>query len=61
MRRVILPQALRLILPPMTGLAVSLVQALRHRHGESPSSISTNEARNVIPRRPPSWTFEIHG
>ena len=56
MRRVILPQALRLILPPMTGLAVSLV-----KHSAIVSVIAifdlTNEARNVIADT--FMTFEI--
>ena len=56
MRRVILPQALRLILPPMTGLAVSLV-----KHSAVVSVIAifdlTNEARNVIADT--FMTFEI--
>ncbi len=56
MRRVILPQALRLIFPPMTGLAVSLI-----KHSAIVSVIAifdlTNEARNVIADT--FMTFEI--
>jgi polar amino acid transport system permease protein len=56
MRRVILPQALRLIYPPMTGLAVSLI-----KHSAIVSVIAifdlTNEARNVIADT--FMTFEI--
>jgi polar amino acid transport system permease protein len=53
---VILPQALRLILPPMTGLAVSLI-----KHSAIVSVIAifdlTNEARNLIADT--FMTFEI--
>jgi polar amino acid transport system permease protein len=56
MRRGILPQALRLIFPPMTGLAVSLI-----KHSAIVSVIAifdlTNEARNVIADT--FMTFEI--
>ncbi len=56
LRRVILPQALRLILPPMTGLAVSLI-----KHSAIVSVIAifdlTNEARNLIADT--FMTFEI--
>jgi polar amino acid transport system permease protein len=56
LRRVILPQALRLIFPPMTGLAVSLV-----KHSAIVSVIAifdlTNEARNAIADT--FMTFEI--
>jgi polar amino acid transport system permease protein len=56
MRHVILPQALRLILPPMTGLAVSLI-----KHSAIVSVIAifdlTNEARNLIADT--FMTFEI--
>jgi polar amino acid transport system permease protein len=56
LRRVILPQALRLILPPMTGLAVSLV-----KHSAIVSVIAifdlTNEARNLIADT--FMTFEV--
>jgi polar amino acid transport system permease protein len=56
LRKVILPQALRLILPPMTGLAVSLI-----KHSAIVSVIAifdlTNEARNVIADT--FMTFEI--
>src|SRR5260370_39798768 len=56
MRRVSLPQALGLIFPPMTGLAVSLI---KHSAIVSVSAIFvlTNEARNVIADT--FMTFEI--
>jgi polar amino acid transport system permease protein len=56
LRHVVLPQALRLILPPMTGLAVSLI-----KHSAIVSVIAifdlTNEARNLIADT--FMTFEI--
>jgi polar amino acid transport system permease protein len=55
-RHVVLPQALRLVLPPLTGLAVSLV-----KHSAIVSVIAvfdlTNEGRNVIADT--FMTFEI--
>jgi polar amino acid transport system permease protein len=56
LRKVVLPQALRLILPPTTGLAVSLI-----KHSAIVSVIAvfdlTNEARNLIADT--FMTFEI--
>jgi polar amino acid transport system permease protein len=56
MRQVVLPQALRLILPPMTSLAVSLI-----KHSAIVSVIAifdlTNEARNAIADT--FMTFEV--
>ncbi|MFN7194513.1 MAG: ABC transporter permease subunit, partial [Rhodospirillales bacterium] len=55
-RHVVLPQALRLVLPPLTGLSVSLV-----KHSSIVSVIAvfdlTNEGRNVIADT--FLTFEI--